>query len=109
MPLWINAPYLKRIPAKKSEKKRQERQKEGYVAVYEEKCARKRESSTPETGDLVWECEEIVTNRTQPLHKATLSGLPPLYNQVACLEADMQGPMVAMQPQVAEVYNFCTK
>ena len=46
-----------------------------------------------------------VTDRTQPLHKATPSGLPPLYNQVARLEADVQGPTVAMQLQVAEVYK----
>ena len=24
-------------------------------------------------------------------------------------DSGMQGPTVAMQPQVAEVYNFCTK
>ena len=38
-----------------------------------------------------------VTDRTQPL--------PSLYNQVACLGADVQGPMVAMQPQVVEVHK----
>ena len=46
-----------------------------------------------------------VTDRTQPLHKATPSGLPSLYNQVARLGADVQGPTVAMQPQVAEVHK----
>ena len=62
----------------------------------------------------VWEREDgqrLSLNRTQPLHKATPTGVSQLYNQIARLlpEEDMQGPMVAMQPQVAEVYNFCTK
>ena len=58
-------------------------------------------------GDRAQRRLKAVANRTQPLHKATPTGLSRLYNQIACLlsEADVQGPMVAMQPQVAEVYK----
>ena len=58
-------------------------------------------------GDRAQRWSKAVANRTQPLHKATPTGLSQLYNQIACLlpKANVQGPIVAMQPQVAEVYK----